>query len=65
MHNSITVDPNLVILVPMISLRSVEYYHAFYYVVWCDVNFCYTMGLFGMAPEQNSKEELARACQTP
>jgi hypothetical protein len=22
-------------------------------------------GLFGMAPEQNSKEELARACQTP
>jgi hypothetical protein len=43
MHNLITVTPNLVILVPTISLHSVEYYHAFYSIVWCDVNFCYTM----------------------
>jgi hypothetical protein len=43
MHNLITVDPNLVILVPTILLRSVEYYYAFYSVVLCDVNFCYTM----------------------
>jgi hypothetical protein len=27
--------------------------------------FSNSKGLFGMAPEQNSKEELARACQTP
>jgi hypothetical protein len=38
-HNIITVTPNLVILVPTISLRSVEYYHTFCSVVWCDVNF--------------------------
>jgi hypothetical protein len=24
-----------------------------------------TKGMFGMAPEQNSKEELSRTCQTP
>jgi hypothetical protein len=42
-HNSITVTPNLVILVPTISIRRVEYYHAFCSVVWCDVNFSYTM----------------------
>jgi hypothetical protein len=28
-HNLIIVTPNLVILVPTIPLRSVEYYHAF------------------------------------
>jgi hypothetical protein len=28
-----------VILVPTISLRSVEYYNAFCYAVWCNVNF--------------------------
>jgi hypothetical protein len=27
----------------MISLRSIEYYYAFYSYVWCDVNFSYTM----------------------
>jgi hypothetical protein len=27
----------------MISLRSVEYYHVLYSIVWCDINFCYTM----------------------
>ena len=42
-HNLITVDPNLVILVHMISLHNVEYYHALCSIVWCDVNFCYTM----------------------
>jgi hypothetical protein len=31
-----------VILVPTISLRHVEYYHAFCSIVWCEVNFCYT-----------------------
>jgi hypothetical protein len=41
-HNLITVEPNLVILVPMISLRSVEYYYAVRSYVWCDVNFAYT-----------------------
>jgi hypothetical protein len=30
MHNLITVDPNLVILVPTISLHSIEYDHAFF-----------------------------------
>jgi hypothetical protein len=39
MHNSITVTPNLVILAPTISLQRVEYYHAFYFDVSCDVNF--------------------------
>jgi hypothetical protein len=39
MHNLINVDSNLVILVPTISLQSVEYYHTFYSFVWCDVNF--------------------------
>jgi hypothetical protein len=38
-HNLITVTPNLVILVPTISIRSVEYYHTFYSIVWRDVNF--------------------------
>jgi hypothetical protein len=38
-----TVTLNLVILVPTISLRHIENYHAFCSVVWCDVNFCYTM----------------------
>jgi hypothetical protein len=42
-HNSITVTPNLVILVPTISLQCVEYYHALCSAVWCDVNFCYTV----------------------
>jgi hypothetical protein len=42
-HNLVIVTLNLVILVPTISLRSVEYYHAFLSIVWCDVNFCYTM----------------------
>jgi hypothetical protein len=47
MHNLITVDPNLVILVPTISLRSVGYYHTFCSVVWCDVNFAIPC-LFGL-----------------
>jgi hypothetical protein len=28
-----------VIIVPTISLRSIEYYHALCSIVWCDVNF--------------------------
>jgi hypothetical protein len=38
-----TITPNLVILVPTISLGHIEYYHALCSIVWCDVNFCYTM----------------------
>jgi hypothetical protein len=43
MHNLITVDPNLVILVPTISLRSVEYYYAFCSIDWCYVKFLYAI----------------------
>jgi hypothetical protein len=32
-----------VILEPTISLRCIEYYHALYLSVWCDVNFSCTM----------------------
>jgi hypothetical protein len=42
-HNFIIVTLNLVILVPTISLRRVDYYYAVYSNVWCDVNFAYTM----------------------
>jgi hypothetical protein len=42
-RNSLTVAPNLVILEPTISLRCVEYYHALYSSVWCDVNLSCTM----------------------
>jgi hypothetical protein len=45
-HNLITVEPNLVILVPMISLRSVEYYYTVNSIVWCDVNFAYTLFVY-------------------
>jgi hypothetical protein len=38
-RNLVTVTLNLEILVPTISLRSVEYYYAVYSYVWCDVNF--------------------------
>jgi hypothetical protein len=31
------------LLVPTISLRSIEYYHVLCPMVWYDVNFCYTM----------------------
>jgi hypothetical protein len=36
-----TVTPK-VILIPTISLRSVEYYYTVYSYVWCDVIFAYT-----------------------
>jgi hypothetical protein len=42
-HNLLSVTLNLVILERMISLRCVQYYHAFCSDVWCDVNFSYTM----------------------
>jgi hypothetical protein len=42
-RNRLTVAPNLVVLEPLVSLRCVEYYHALYSSVWCDVNFSYTM----------------------
>jgi hypothetical protein len=47
MHHLIHVDPNLVILVPTNSLRSVGYYHTLCFVVWCDVNFAIPC-LFGL-----------------
>jgi hypothetical protein len=40
------VTPNLVILVPTISLQHVEYSYVVYSYVWCDVNFAYTMFLY-------------------
>ena len=42
-RNSLTVAPNLVILEPTILLQCVEYYHALYSSVWCDVNLSRTM----------------------
>ena len=41
--NLLSVTPNLVILEPTISLRCIDYYHALYLSIWCDVNFSYTM----------------------
>jgi hypothetical protein len=49
------IAPNLVVLVPTISLRNEEYYHALCSVVWCDVNFCYTM--FGCIVASTSKPQ--------
>jgi hypothetical protein len=54
MHNLIIVDPNLVILVPTISLRSVEYYYALSSIDWCDVNFCYTIYVCNDASRRTS-----------
>ena len=34
------------ILVPTIPLRSVEYYHAFCSMVWCDINFSFMLCMF-------------------
>ena len=44
-QNLKSVTPNLVILVPTISFRRVDYYYVFYIHVWCDVNFPYTMSI--------------------
>jgi hypothetical protein len=46
-----------VILVPTISLLSVEYYHEFFSIVWCDVNFCYTMYVCIDASRRASTED--------
>jgi hypothetical protein len=54
MYHLKTVAPNLVILVPTILLLSVEYYHTFCSIVWCDVNFCYTMFVCIVASRQAS-----------
>jgi hypothetical protein len=35
----------LVVLDPMISYQSVDYYYAVCSYVWCDVNFVYTMSV--------------------
>jgi hypothetical protein len=40
--NLVTVTPNLVILSPTISLRSIEYYYAVLSYVMCDVNFAHS-----------------------
>jgi hypothetical protein len=36
----------LVIFVPTISLRRVDYYYVVYSYVWCDVNFVYIMFVY-------------------
>jgi hypothetical protein len=41
-----SVTLNLVILVPMILFRCVDYYYVFCILVWCDVNFSLVPGLF-------------------
>jgi hypothetical protein len=41
-HNFLTVTPNLVVPVPTISFRCIDYYYIIYSYVWCDVNFAYT-----------------------
>jgi hypothetical protein len=45
-----------VLRVPLIMVpdKCVEYYHAFCSVVWCDVNFCYTMFVCIFASRQAS-----------
>jgi hypothetical protein len=45
-HNLKFVTPNLVILVPTISLRRVDYYYALCIHVWCDVSFSLVPCLF-------------------
>jgi hypothetical protein len=35
-----------VILIPTLSLRSIEYYYAFRFVIWCDVNFFSILYMF-------------------
>jgi hypothetical protein len=45
-HNLKFVTPNLVILVPTISLRYIDYYYVFCIYIWCDVNFSFVSCLF-------------------
>jgi hypothetical protein len=47
-----------VILVPTILLQCIEYYHALYLSVWCDVN------LGGAHGEQDKEEEAPQAPPT-
>jgi hypothetical protein len=53
-----------VILVSTISLRIVEYYHAFYSIVWCDVNFCYTMYVCIEVDEQATEDPGVQQVET-
>jgi hypothetical protein len=42
-----SITPNLVILVPMISFRCIDYYYYVFCIhVWCDVNFSLVPCLF-------------------
>jgi hypothetical protein len=54
-------------LVPMFSLHSVEYYHAFYSIVWCNVNFCYTIyvciGASRRASHRGSRVQLVETAE--
>jgi hypothetical protein len=51
---SITVTSNLVVLKPRISLRCVDYCHAFCSYVWYDVNFSYAMSVCIVASRRES-----------
>jgi hypothetical protein len=57
-HNLITVAPNLVLLLPTILLRSVEYYHVLCSIVWCDVNFAILCMFVLMRVDEQATEDL-------
>jgi hypothetical protein len=42
-HNLKYITPKLMIPVPRILFKCVDYYYIFCLHVWCDVNFAYTM----------------------
>jgi hypothetical protein len=46
-----------VILVPTISLRCLEYYHAFCSAIWCDVNFCYPVLVVLLRVDESATED--------
>jgi hypothetical protein len=47
-----------VVLEPRISIRCVDYYHALYSSVWCDINFSYTMSVCIVASRRVSDRGL-------
>jgi hypothetical protein len=51
------VTPNLVILVPTILLRGVEYYHASCSIVWCDVSFAIICMFVLMRVDEQATED--------
>jgi hypothetical protein len=47
-----------VVLVPIISLCSVEYYHTLCFIVWCDVNFALLCMFVLMRVDEQATEDL-------